>query len=57
MKSLLNGSWIPTITGTPPESHVGEITSTFAAPNQRRRPCWIMRLMPQVSSRVSSGRP
>ena len=57
MKSRLYGSWTPIITGMPPESHRGEVTSTLAAPNHSRRPCWIIRLTPQVSSRVSSGRP
>jgi len=57
MNSRLYGSWTPIMTGTPPESHRGEVTSTLAAPNQRRSPCWIIRLIPQVRSRVSSGRP
>ncbi|MOA37359.1 hypothetical protein D3C78_1589440 [compost metagenome] len=42
---------------TPPDSHAGLLTSTFCAPNSRRM-AWIrIRLMPQVASRVSSGRP
>jgi hypothetical protein len=57
MKIRLYGSCRPTITGMPPESHLGDVTSTFAAPNQSRRPCWIMRLTPHVRSSVSSGRP
>jgi len=57
MKTRLYGKVSPTITGTPPESHEGELTSTFAAPNQSRRPCWIMSEAPHVKSSVSSGRP
>jgi hypothetical protein len=57
MKIRLYGSCKPTITGIPPESHLGDVTSTFAAPNQSRRPCWIIRLTPHVRSSVSSGRP
>ncbi len=41
----------------PPESQAGLATSTFCAPNSTRT-SWIrIRLMPQVASRVSSGRP
>ena len=57
MNTRLYGKVSPTITGTPPESHDGELTSTFAAPNQRRSPCWMISEAPHVSSNVSSGRP
>jgi len=57
MKSRLYGSWTPTITGMPPDSQRGAVTSTFAAPNQSLSPCWMMRLTPHVRSSVSSGRP
>src|SRR5207247_2643981 len=35
----------------------GDETSTLAAPNHRRSPCWMMSEAPHVSSSVSSGRP
>ena len=42
---------------TPPDSHAGLATSTFCAPNSTRTSWISTRLMPQVASRVSSGRP
>ena len=41
----------------PPDIHAGFSTCTFCAPNTVRT-AWIrIRLMPQVASSVSSGRP
>ena len=57
MKSRLNGSVRPVMSAKPPDSHVGDETSTLAAPKYRRRPCWMMSEAPHVSSSVSSGRP
>ena len=41
----------------PPLIQDGFSTPTFCAPNRLRTPCISTRLMPQVASRVSSGRP
>ncbi|MNF96023.1 hypothetical protein D3C84_787990 [compost metagenome] len=41
----------------PPDSQDGLATSTFCAPNSTRTAWMRIRLMPQVASRVSSGRP
>ncbi len=53
----LNGKVRLLITATPPESHAGFSTGTFCAPNRLRTACIRTRLMPQVASSVSSGRP
>ena len=42
---------------TPPLIHAGFSTPTFCAPNTVRTSCISTRLLPQVASRVSSGRP
>ncbi|MCY1435567.1 hypothetical protein D9M71_516660 [compost metagenome] len=47
----LGSTWMP------PDSHAGLATSTFCAPNSTRTSWISTRLMPQVASRVSSGRP
>ena len=44
-------------TCTPPLIHDGFSTPTFCAPNSVRTNCINIRLMPQVASKVSSGRP
>jgi hypothetical protein len=44
-------------TCTPPDSHDGFSTATFCAPKIVRTACIRIRLMPQVASSVSSGRP
>ncbi|KAF1057107.1 MAG: hypothetical protein GAK39_06396 [Variovorax sp.] len=41
----------------PPLIQAGFSTPTFCAPNSERTSCCSIRLMPQVASRVSSGRP
>ena len=41
----------------PPLIHTGFSTPTFCAPNTLRTSCCSTRLMPQVASSVSSGRP
>ena len=41
----------------PPDSQAGLATSTFCAPKVTRTSWMRIRLMPQVASRVSSGRP
>ncbi len=41
----------------PPLIQLGFSTLTFCAPNTVRTSCCSIRLMPQVASRVSSGRP
>ena len=53
----LYGSTRLLITSTPPDSHVGFSTGTFCAPKIERTACCSTRLMPQVASSVSSGRP
>ena len=53
----LNGSVRLLITSTPPDSHAGFSTGTFCAPKSERTACCSTRLMPQVASSVSSGRP
>ena len=45
------------ITTTPPLIQLGFSTPTFCAPNTERTSCISIRLMPQVASSVSSGRP
>ena len=45
------------MTSTPPDIHDGFSTCTFCAPNIVRTACISIRLMPQVASSVSSGRP
>ena len=40
-----------------PLIHEGFSTPTFCAPNKLRTPCISTRLMPQVASKVSKGRP
>ena len=53
----LYGSTRPPASAMPPDSHDGFATSTFCAPKSVRT-VWISsRLMPQVASSVSSGRP
>ena len=53
----LQGSTRPCAISTPPASQSGFATATFWAPKIRRT-VWIRpRLMPQVASSVSSGRP
>jgi len=47
----------PPVTLNPPVIHDGLATSLLGAPKIVRTSCWRMRLMPQVDSRVSSGRP
>ncbi|MNL64022.1 hypothetical protein D3C87_1881980 [compost metagenome] len=44
-------------TCTPPLIHAGFSTPTFCAPKIVRTSCISTRLMPQVASSVSSGRP
>ena len=44
-------------TATPPDSQAGFSTGTFCAPKIERTACISTRLMPQVASSVSSGRP
>jgi hypothetical protein len=44
-------------TCTPPLIHEGFSTPTFCAPKSERTACISIRLMPQVASSVSSGRP
>ena len=41
----------------PPSRNAGASTLTFWAPKMSRASCWSMRLTPQVTSSVSSGRP
>ena len=53
----LYGSVRLLITATPPDSHAGFSTGTFCAPKSERTACISIRLMPQVASSVSSGRP
>ena len=53
----LNGSTRLLITSTPPESQPGSRPATFCAPKIERTACCRTRLMPQVASSVSSGRP
>ena len=53
----LKGSVRLLITSTPPDSQVGFSTGTFCAPKIERTACCSIRLMPQVASSVSSGRP
>ncbi len=57
MASRLYGSTRLLVTAMPPDIHDGFSTSTFCAPNSERTPCIRTRLMPQVASSVSSGRP
>ena len=53
----LQGSTRFASTCTPPDMKAGFSTCTFCAPNSVRT-AWIrIRLMPQVASKVSSGRP
>ena len=57
MAMRFHGSMAPANTSTPPDIQDGFATSTFCEPN-RVRAAWIsIRLMPQVASSVSSGRP
>jgi len=57
MAIRLQGSTTPSKSSNPPESQKGLATSTFWAP-KRSRTVWISsRLIPQVASRVSKGRP
>jgi hypothetical protein len=53
----LHGSTTPVIASIPPDIHDGFSTSTFWAPKIVRTVCIRIRLMPQVASSVSSGRP
>ena len=57
MARRLYGSTRPPSTVTPPDIQAGLATSTFCAPKMVRTSCIRIRLMPQVASRVSSGRP
>ena len=52
-----HGSTTLARTSTPPDIHTGFSTCTFCAPKMERTLCIRIRLMPQVASRVSSGRP
>ena len=53
----LHGSTTPVIASMPPDMKAGFSTWTLAAPNSVRT-AWIrIKLMPQVESSVSSGRP
>ena len=57
MKSRFHGSVRFDASAMPPLIHDGFATSTFCAPNSVRT-SWIrIRLMPNVASSVSSGRP
>ena len=57
MAMRLQGSTRPCAISQPPASQSGFATATFCAPKIRRT-VWIRpRLMPQVASSVSSGRP
>ena len=57
MKMRLHGSTTLASTWMPPDMNAGFSTCTFCAP-KRVRTAWIStRLMPQVASSVSSGRP
>ena len=47
----------PPVTAKPPVIQPGLITSLFGAPKIERTACCSTRLMPQVASSVSSGRP
>ena len=53
----LHGSTMPVIATKPPDIHDGFSTCTFCAPKTVRTACIRIRLMPQVASSVSSGRP
>ena len=57
MAMRLKGSVRLLISATPPDSQAGFSTGTFCAPNSVRTACIRTRLMPQVASSVSSGRP
>ena len=57
MAMRFQGSVRLLITAMPPDSRAGFSTGTFCAPNSERTPCISTRLMPQVASSVSSGRP
>ena len=57
MTTRLQGSTTPVIASIPPDIHDGFSTSTFWAPKIVRTVCIRIRLMPQVASSVSSGRP
>jgi hypothetical protein len=57
MTMRLHGSTTPVMISTPPDMNDGFSTCTFCAPKIVRT-AWIrIRLMPQVASSVSSGRP
>ncbi len=53
----LHGSTTSVSTSTPPDIHDGFSTCTFCAPKIVRTDWISIRLMPQVASSVSSGRP
>ena len=57
MTMRLHGSTTSVSTSMPPDMNAGFSTCTFCAPKSVRT-AWIsIRLMPQVASSVSSGRP
>ena len=47
---------IESVTGSEPIIHCGSSTPTSRAPKIERNACCMIRLSPQVASRVSSGR-
>jgi len=53
----LHGRTTPLIASMPPDIQDGFSTCTFCAPKIVRTDCIRIRLMPQVASKVSSGRP
>src|SRR3990167_2423430 len=57
MITRLQGSCRLSMSCTQPLIHAGFSTPTFCAPNTLRTSCCSIRLMPQVASSVSSGRP
>jgi hypothetical protein len=57
MTSRLYGSTRPGVSATPPLIQLGLATSTFCAPKIERTACISSRLIPNVASSVSSGRP
>ena len=57
MTTRLQGSTTPVRISMPPDMNAGFSTCTFCAPKTVRTPWISTRLMPQVASSVSSGRP